>query len=401
MKRNLVYMTCLFLLYSFTGCSNGDDIPDLKETYGFKDDRPFGGSVAYKILQNSFPENYVQVMREPFSKSYPVFSDTSSLYFCISRNLFVSDHDVSAILDYVSEGNTALFASAYFDSVMLNKLFCTVSKDMRFNNSAMAMQKTTVKLIRGIHSSADTFQYYYLPFNSFFTSAGDHNCRIVGYNSFGNPNCIVFFWGKGKLFLHADPRAFSNYFLLTRNNYRYMQELLQVTVTEPAHVYWDDHYNKINRPETSRRGLSSLSEVMRYPGLRAAFWLLLLSIALFVIFGIKRKQRIIEQLKQNTNSSVAFTETIARLYLLNHDHKDIANKMISYFYDFIRNKYFLHVQPGNSEFISLLSRKSGVAEEKTAALFQIIAGISENKVIDDQHLLTLSREIQQFLKPRK
>ncbi|MFN8247216.1 MAG: hypothetical protein U0T56_12660 [Ferruginibacter sp.] len=40
---------------------------------------------------------------------------------------------------------------------------------------------------------------------------------------------------------------------------------------------------------------------------------------------------------------MAFTETIARLYLQKKDNKNIADKMIMYFNEFIRTHYFLPV----------------------------------------------------------
>ena len=402
LKKGSSYLCFIILLFIFTGCARKDGLPDLRETYAFRDSRPFGGNIAYKMLQNGFPDNYVQVIKEPFAKTAAIINDTTSLYFCASRNLFVDENDVIAILNYVYDGNTAFFTSSNFDTAFLKKLFCAVMKDDKPGGNGYGMwQPSSVRLIEGIHTSKDSFGYYYLPFSSYFSATNDIYCRIAGYNTFGNPDCIVFFWGKGKLFLHTDPRAFSNYFLLTGNNYRYIQELLQVTVTSPAHVYWDDYYNKLNRPENARSGSGMMSEISGQPALYMAFWLLLLMLLLFILFGIKRKQRAMEQVKQNSNSSVAFTETVSRLYLQKHDNKNIAEKMITYFYEYIRNNYYLQVHPGSRDFISSLSRKSGMPEEKTSVIFEAIIKAGESEVIDDRQLLTLNREIQQFYKKRK
>ena len=107
------------------------------------------------------------------------------------------------------------------------------------------------------------------------------------------------------------------------------------------------------------------------------------------------------EIKSNENSSVAFTETVARLYLQKHDNKNIADKMITYFYEFIRSNYFLNVNAGNKEFITALSKKSGVTEENTIALFNMIGQVNQNSTIDDYQLLSLNRQIQQFYKKRK
>jgi hypothetical protein len=180
-----------------------------------------------------------------------------------------------------------------------------------------------------------------------------------------------------------------------------MQRLMQLMNPEAEHVYWDDYYNKVNRRRDSDSDRSSLSEIFKYPPLKAAFWLLLSMLVLYILYGGKRRQRIIREIKPNQNSSVAFTETIARLYLQKHDNKNIADKMITYFYEFIRNNYFLNTNMCNKEFITALSRKSGVSEEKTIALFHAIDHANQNAKIDDYQLLSLNEQIQQFYKKRK
>ena len=74
--------------------------------------------------------------------------------------------------------------------------------------------------------------------------------------------------------------------------------------------------------------------------------------------------------------------------------------MITYFHEFIRTSYYLYVNPASSEFISVLSKKSGVSEENTMALMETINKVNESEVLDDQLLLTLNEQIQQFYKKR-
>jgi len=375
-------------------------MPDLKETYFSKETKPFGTYIAKSILQNSFPDNFVQTVKEPFETTAAIFDDTSSVYFCTSRNLLLTEKDVDAILGFVYNGNTAFFAAANFDTLLLNKIFCkTIVPDPLFEAMG-GYGHTSVKLLKEISQPQDSFGYYYRPFASHFSEINDRYSRIIGYDAAGNTNCIVFFWGKGKLFLHTDPRAFSNYFLLTNDNYKYMQALTQIMNPHPQHVYWNDYYYKIDHKRSGDSN-SSLSEIFKYPSLKAAFWLLLSMFLLYIFFERKRKQRVIKETRPNENSSVVFTETIARLYLQKHDNKNIADKMITYFNEFVRNNYYLNTNTGSREFITALSRKSGVSEEKTTALFHAIEHANQNSTIDDYQLLSLNQQIQEFYKKRK
>ena len=179
-----------------------------------------------------------------------------------------------------------------------------------------------------------------------------------------------------------------------------MLELLQVTNASPQHVYWDDYYNRHNYQGNAGKKNNSLAEIFKYPSLKAAFLLLCLILLLYLLFGTKRKQKVIKEIKPNRNSSVAFTETVARLYLQEHDNKNIADKMITYFHEFIRTNYYLYVNPASSEFISVLSKKAGIPEENTIKLMEAINKVNESEVLDDQQLLTLNEQIQQFYKKR-
>jgi len=383
------------------GCKPKSRIPDLRESYSSRDSKPFGTYVAKQLLQTGFPDNYVQVVTKAFDINETIAYDTSSVYFSVSRNLYIDEKGTNAVLDYVYNGNTVFFSASNIDTGFLNKIFCTMfNPELLWLGTMPDYSRTSTRLINAISSSKDSFSYFYKPFQSYFPEINDRYCRVIGYNAFGKPNCIVFFWGKGKLFLHSDPRAFSNYFLLKEDNYKYMQYLMQVMNASPQHVYWDDYYVKLNHRKQSGNGFG-LNELFKYPPLEMSFWLLLALLLLFILFSMKRKQRQIKLAKPNLNSSVAFTETIARLYLQKHDNKNIADKMITYFNEFIRNNYFLHINAGSSDFISSLSRKSGVSEEKTAILLNAIDHANKSATIDDYQLLSLNEQIQEFYKKRK
>lgn len=397
----------MLLALVLNSCSgNKEPGKDLRETYLPNDKRPFGGYVARSILQNSFPENYIQHTKYSAYTDMLSISDTGALYCVISKNFYADSVDADAILNYVYNGNTFFLSSSNIDSNFLNRLYCKTTNAGMLNlllNPGLGYD--SVRLIPQVNRAGERFSYYYLPFNAVFSEINDTYCRILGYNGKGDPNCIMFYWGKGRMLLHTDARAFSNYFLLTGNNYLYMQQLMQLLNARPENIYWNEFYAKRNRAgsnnDSNNQGFSSFSEIMKYPPLASAFWLVLALLILYILFSGKRKQRIIRQLKPNVNSSVAFTETIARLYLQQKDNKNLSDKMITYFNEHIRSHYFLTGTPGSEDFINSLSRKSGVSLEKTTALYKAIETVSDKTEVDDFELLTLNEQIQQFYKIRK
>ena len=393
----------IFLLLSLTGlftaCNKQkEEIPPLNETFSRKDKNPFGTFIAYRQLENMFNQNAIKDKKQAFNKTWNDISDTASLYVCITPALYVNDDEVKAMLDYVYAGNSLFIAANFIDETLLKEIKCTeeVVPVMRYN--FFDSLRTTNTMF-----SDTAFSYYYQPFKNSLTYKDAVFTKAIGVNENSKTNYIVYFHGKGKLFIHCDPKAFSNYFLLKNDNYKYFQNVLAYTNNYPDHVYWDDYYRKLRAKRSTSKNkadnsFSSFSEIMKHPPLAAAFWLSLLLLLLYILFGGKRRQRIIEKIKPNENTSVTFTETIGRLYLQKNDNKNIAEKMSTYFNEYIRNNYFLNTNTVDDDFITTLSRKSGVERTKVESIYRAIDHAHNNTTVDDYQLLSLNEQIQNFYK---
>jgi hypothetical protein len=274
------------------------------------------------------------------------------------------------------------------------------------------MKETFVKMDFGHDFKVPAYTYFYYPFLNSFSGYDSANTRVLGVNESGKPNYIIMFIGKGRLYLHAAPRTFGNYFLLTANNYQYLDNVLSYLRFEPKNVYWDEYYSNQSfsrskktsggggggQADNDREKFSPFDVIKKNPPLLWAFWLAVIALLLYVLVNIKRKQRVIDEIKPNTNTTVTFTETVGRLYLQKKNNKNIAEKMITYFYEHIRNSYFLNTAHVNNEFMSSLSRKSGVPIETTQKLFGTIDAVNAGKNVNDIDLLQLNDLIQKFYK---
>lgn len=408
-----------FLYHIITGCfaamlilscntkQGTDKKVSLAETYSAKDTRPFGGYIARRQLENMFPLNNIREKKQSFVKTWDdVYSyDSASLYVCITPALNVNEEETKAMLDYVNAGNDLFISADYIDELLLKKTGCATSGSIL--SLLNDMRSTSITSIAG---DSTTYSYFYLPFYNYFSSIRREDTKVLGYNDLGQPNFILHYYGKGRIYLHCDPRAFSNYFLLSKNNYRYMQSVFAYTSVQPDHLYWDDYYYKVKsrRNVSSDRGgsnssdngegFSSLREINKFPTLAYAFWLSLALLVLYLVFGSKRRQRIVAQQKANENTSVTFTETIGRLYYQKKDNKNIADKMVTYFNEFIRNRYFISSNNADDDFITTLSRKSGVPRERVEILYRTMSHAQQADTVDDFQLLSLNEQIQYFYK---
>ncbi len=386
----------MLLVYG-CGSRSGRQMPPLAESFSKADKNPFGAYIAYHQLEGMYPRNSVRDKKVSFDKTWNDISDTASLYVCLTPNLYLNEDEVDAMMNYVSAGNTLFIAANNIDNGLLKKINC----EQNYNQQIFYFGFDSVRNTNTATTDSN-FAYYYFPFKSSFTYSDTVFTKTLGVNDQGKPNFILYYHNRGKLILHTDPKAFSNYFLLKSDNYKYMEQAFSFTNNAPEHIYWDDYYRKLTmrrtRDEDDEKNFSSFSEIMKHPPLKAAFWLSLLGLLLYILFGLKRRQRIIEKIKPNENTTVTFTETIGRLYLQKKDNRNIAEKMITYFNEYIRNTYFVNTNTINDDFITMLSRKSGVERDKVESLYRAIQKVNNQLEVDDYQLLSLNQQIQHFYK---
>ena len=399
--KTLFTYGCLSLVLTLLllSCSNRQEIPSLRETYYLKDKDPFGGFVAEQQVGQLFYRNDVKTVKVGFESLLSGNNDTGTLYIVISKYLYTSLDDINSLLNFVSNGNTVFISSDYIDSMLLNRVNISQARLPRLTDFIASMHETYVSLYPGIYKDSSQYGYFYTPFRNRFASYPDSSCKVLGRNEFGEVNFLLLFQGKGRIYLHCDPRAFSNYFLLQKDNYQYLQQAFSFVPAMPSHVFWDDYYSHINLPaEQGYR--SGLGVLLKYPAMAWAFWLILALLALFILFDSKRRQRVIKPMTPNVNTSVAFTETIGRLYLQKKDNRNIADKMISFFMEYIRNQYFLSSSQLNDELMDTLSRKANIPLPQTNKLFSLILEIQQSVSITDQQLLSLNQQIENFYKQK-
>jgi hypothetical protein len=75
-------------------------------------------------------------------------------------------------------------------------------------------------------------------------------------------------------------------------------------------------------------------------------------------------------------------------------------KIITYFYEYLRKKYFINTGAINKEFVISVSGKSGVSRIESEELFELIRKIQEQENVTDGELLELNQKIENFKKQK-
>jgi hypothetical protein len=128
---------------------------------------------------------------------------------------------------------------------------------------------------------------------------------------------------------------------------------------------------------------------------------MLLLCAIAIITHMARRQRLIPVRVANKNTTVEFTQTIARLYYNQKDNRNIALKMIQHFLEHIRTQHYLPNQKLDTEFARTLAGKTSTKLEKAGKLVAAMAAIQDGGAVSDELLLWLNREISDLYNPAK
>ncbi len=218
------------------------------------------------------------------------------------------------------------------------------------------------------------------------------------------PLGVNFFYlpfGKGRIYLHTSPLAFTNYGLLEEEGFAYASAVF--AHLPKGHIYWDSRPPFVFEPGTGRvRNHPSLSEtplkyVLSQPSLAWAWYLLLASAVLFVVFMGKRRQRVVPVLLRPQNTSMEYVALIGQLTFLKGDHKKLGLEMLRLWVGYVHRHYALSLHGElSSEQASALARRSGASPELIEKIFLLKKNIESSSYFKEPVLISLYKLLEAF-----
>lgn len=367
---------------------------DWEESFNEKSNKPYGVSVFYNELAKVFkndsirtvyhtPESYLKANSEDGYGDHVA----KGSYIIIGNSNYLGDESVDELLNFVDKGNTLFISDYYFvqkihDTLQIDVDYVSTAKDsmsyMSFENKTLS--DAIIDKNAGVN--------YFSRFDSI-------NYVILGYakTDVKRVNFIEVPFGRGHIYLHLEPKAFTNYHMLKDNRYKYVEGLIAYLPDDD--IYFDS-YTKIQTGAEGAEKKSNLSWFLEQLSFRWAWYTALVFTILFMIFNAKRRQRIIKIIKPLQNTTVAFVKTISNLYFDIQDHKNLIHKKITYFLEKIRRDYNIDTSTLNEEFISKLASKTGKKKEDVKQLIDYINWLKSKDELFESHLLTLNKHIENF-----
>jgi hypothetical protein len=356
---------------------------------------PYGTRVARELLSSLFPGAAL-----PYDREYPGEWDSVEMAESNQAIIFMADYfdadedEMRTLARFVEKGNYVFIISRAVSETLPD--FFKVSYKSDYFSSFSTTDSLKLKLEAPAFTNTSFFSYPGLKYDCSFTSVNEGYSEVLGKNEKSEANFIRFNKGKGSFFLHTAPLAFSNYFILHKNNAAYYEQVLSVLPKNIRTILWNEYYLEKPRKKQDKDEPNWLAALSNYDAFKWGLLIGALTLLLYVLLGMRRRQRMIPPVEKPKNDSLDFVKTLGRLYYDRKDHKNLAVKMSAYFLEHVRSKYKIPTHTLDEAFVQTLHFKSGYPEVETRNILNTINEIIMAEAISDTQLSDFYKQLELF-----
>ena len=381
----IIFFALTFMLFLIVRLSEPKSM-DWSLSFSKEDKIPYGSYILYQVLPELFPEGLIQSSPFPIYNNLKNKNFTNTNYIFIN-NIFAPDElDTKELINYVSKGNNVFIAANFIRGKLSDTL------NIATNLSYIGRDSIKINFANRELKNESPYSFKDSPLDYYFTSLDTSSTIALGFNNDKKTNFIKLRLGKGYFYLNSVPIAFTNYNILDSLNSDYVYKSLSY-LPESKTIFWDEYY------KTGKAAVRTpLRFILSTQPLKWAYYILIFSILVYIIFEGKRKQRIIPEINPLQNSTLEFAGIIGRLYYQQKDHKNIAEKKIRYLLDQIRSRYYIRPDEFTDETIEKISRRSGVELNQVKSLFKYINYIEILPKVKEKELKQINSLIESFYK---
>ncbi len=391
-KTGFIIFLLLLALLTYLEASEQEPV-NWSPSYTAKDKIPLGGFVLFENLkEESFN------LKSTDLPPYDFLNDNAEngIYFFLNDRLFFDDDELDKLFSWVENGNTAFLSAENFSNNLLDSLGLEIGISIPEKGIS---SKPEINLVHPELENPRPFSLDREFYNYIFTGIDTLKHTVLGNSRLSSDtvktksrdiNFLRVPFGDGEFLLHTMPVAFSNYFLLKEQNYRYAQNALAY-LPAGENLFWDQYYKSGKIFYTS-----PLYILLNNRSLKWTYYLVIIGSILFVLFEGKRKQRSIPEIPPLKNQSIHFARTIAGLHLERNDHEKIVTKKINLFLEYIRKEYKLPTGVRDKAFLERLAAHSDHPLRDVIELFVLINMLEKKQEVTWEELLKLNSAINAF-----
>ena len=364
---------------------------DWRESYSLNEKIPFGLYVFNQEHKSVFkPQKVEKFSESPYEfldknyNSYDSIYDIEGTVLLIANNSAVDEYSENELFYFASHGNTIFYSNSNFSKKFKDSLGFEIDYANDFTDSLQFK----------INHNPKITNFYNKGINSaYFSKIDSSKTTVLGtqLNSKGEEvaNFIKVQHSNGDFYLHLQPVAFTNYYLLHKNS-PYSEAVLGY-IPSKSNIYW-----KVKQYDNEELMSSPLRYILSQPALKWAWFLSWITFIIFMIFNAKRRQRVIPIKEPLRNTTIDFTKTIGNLYYQEKDHQNIAEKKIIFFLEKIRNEYYIDTYNLDETFINRVNQKTGRAKKNIEDVVFLIKKIRNQSHTTEKELITFNEQLEKL-----
>src|SRR5690606_34545628 len=189
---------------------------DWEESYNEKSNKPYGVSVFYKELSKLFDNHKMKtIYYSPYNYFYANSEDgygdhiAEGNYILVGNSDYLDPVDIEELLLFASRGNTIFMSDYSFPQTLLDTLNLTVDKIKNRDSLAKLNFNTSILNSKNTHIDKSESSAYFSKFEV------DHY-NVLGYvnDDINFTNFLEIPFEEGKIYLHLEPKVFTNYNIL-------------------------------------------------------------------------------------------------------------------------------------------------------------------------------------------
>lgn len=369
LKISLVILVLAAITYGLYRYYNQDKV-DWTYTLSPEGEEPYGLDIFMNLMENRtdssslffstrVPHWTIEDPAETFTfyierAPYPSLSHLSNLDSLVHEGAHLVNFDLSglnlALWHFMATGDTSLisyqtyygnngrvdtsallnyFNEAVVSERLFNQLIPCDSVYLKWNETGSIGKFAYTNDLDTVHGSMWTEGYIHKSILDTLFPEVEITSHVLG--SPENVTSWKIKRGRGYVHFFTAACVFTNYALINKENFPFTRDFLS---SLPEGYYFQDYFRppyeyEQNRPELTQ---SPLSFILSYPTLRWAWYLLLISLIVFLIFKAQRRQRIVPILPRVTNQSLEFSKSLGVLrFKANQTHDHVVTEIFRQF----------------------------------------------------------------------
>jgi len=360
---------------------------------------PYDLHVFHELIRAQYTDGNVHALTENFDQNWIPVSDEATDYLFIGRALLLPDHEVDSLLNIVARGNEAFIIAKYVSPYLTENLIG------RFDLYTDYESKPETEISIRMNESDQIFSFenlsrYGKTSHNWNYLAGVEFIEqtipgyVLGVMEDSLAICMAIPYGKGHFYLHTVPESFGNVHAIYEEKLAYFESFFGYLKGEQ--LYLDQHRYQGNYGQRSFQFAQEgpFEYILSQQSLRWAWYLLLTLAIIYILFLLKRKQRMVPIIDPHANSSLEFVQVIGRLYFQQQDHLNLGETKMKLFLADVKRRFRIPATHIDDKFYEMVAKKSNLHKKQVSDIF--VAYKQLQRAPTAENLIMLNSKLEVF-----